>query len=113
MTHSFPTRRSSDLWLKRMAGDLSGNWSTELARLGLSHRLTQQQIEEFFPPYPGDGPVALADHTSLYRQFAAGMDFDRLMRALPAPPPDGLGSTNWVVSGKRTVTGAQIGRAHV
>src|SRR3546814_20297399 len=91
-----------------MAWDRSGNWSTELARLGLSRRLTQQQIEEFFPPYPGDGPVALADHTSLYRQFAAGMDFDRLMRALPAPPPAGLGSNNLVVSGKRTDPGAPL-----
>jgi penicillin amidase len=95
-------------WLKMMAWDLSGNWNTELARLGLSRRLTRQQIEEFFPPYPGDGPVALADRSALYRQFAAGIDFDRLQRALPLPPPEGLGSNNWVINGKRTVTGSPL-----
>ena len=95
-------------WLKMMAWDLSHNWRNELARLNLSRRLTRQQIEEFFPPYPGDAPVALADHAGLYRKFAAAIDLDRLTRLLPPPPPEGLGSNNWVVSGQHTVTGAPL-----
>jgi len=95
-------------WLKMMAWDLSGNWGNELARLGLARRLTKQQIEEFFPPYPGDGPIALADRTELYRKVADAIDFDRLMNLLPSPPPEGIGSNNWVVNGKHTVTGSPL-----
>lgn len=95
-------------WLKMMAWDLSGNWGSELARLGLSRRLSKQQIDEFFPPYPGDGPVALADMTTLYRQVAMGLDIDAVQAALPPPPPEGIGSNNWVVHGKRTVTGLPL-----
>jgi penicillin amidase len=95
-------------WLKMMAWDLSGNWSTELARLGLSRRLSKQQIEEFFPPYPGDGPIALSDQSELYHKVAAAVDLDRLVQSLPAPPPEGIGSNNWVIHGKRTVTGLPL-----
>lgn len=91
-------------WLKMMAWDLSGNWGSELARLGLSRRLTKQQIEEFFPPYPGDGPVALAALDDLYRQVATAIDVDKLQKVLPPERPEGIGSNNWVVHGKRTVT---------
>lgn len=95
-------------WLKMMAWDLGGNWGSELARLGLTRRLSKQQIEEFYPPYPGDAPVALADFTALYRQVASAIDIDRLQPMLPPPRPEGLGSNNWVVNGKRTVTGQPL-----
>jgi len=95
-------------WMKMMAWDLSGNWGNELARLGLARRLSKMQIDEFFPPYPGDAPVALADYGPLYRQVAAGLEFDRLAAVLPAPAPDGIGSNNWVLHGSRTVTGAPL-----
>ncbi len=95
-------------WLKMMAWDLSGNWGTEMARLALSRRLDKKQIEEFFPPYPGDAPVSLADYTQLYRQVAKALDVEELMARLPEARPDGIGSNNWVLSGKHTVTGAPL-----
>lgn len=95
-------------WLKMMAWDLSGNWGSELARFRLAQRLSRKQIEEFFPPYPGDAPVALADISALYRAVAEDIDLASLMEALPTPPPEGIGSNNWVVSGQRTVTGSPL-----
>lgn len=95
-------------WLKMMSWDLGANWGNELARLGLSRRLSRQQIEEFFPPYPGDAPVALADLNNLYAEVARAIDLDRLIRILPEPPPEGIGSNNWVVNGQRTVTGQPL-----
>lgn len=92
-------------WLKMMAWDLSGNWGNELARFALTRRLNSKQIEEFFPPYPGDAPIALSDLGALYREAAADLDLKRLLTAFPEPPPDGIGSNNWVIDGKRTVTG--------
>jgi penicillin amidase len=95
-------------WLKMMAWDLSGNWGRELATLGLSKRLSKEQIQEFFPPYPGDGPITLADLSDLYRQVAASIDAETLQQILPAERPEGIGSNNWVVHGKRTVTGLPL-----
>ncbi len=95
-------------WLKMMAWDLSGNWGNELARLGLSRRLDKKQIDEFFPPYPGDAPVALADYTPLYRQVASALDVPGLAALLPEPRVDGIGSNNWVLNGQHTVTGAPL-----
>ncbi|MBX3454053.1 penicillin acylase family protein [Ferrovibrio sp.] len=101
-------------WLKVMAWDLSGNWGNELARLGLSRKFNAQQLREFFPPYPGDAPVALAGLEEggalrdLYRQVAKAMDISELMRVLPEPKPEGIGSNNWVLHGKHTVTGAPL-----
>lgn len=95
-------------WLKMMAWDLGGNWGRELATLGLSKRLTRQQLEEFYPPYPGDGPVALADLSELYRQVATAIDVEHLLQILPPERPEGVGSNNWVINGKRTVTGQPL-----
>lgn len=95
-------------WLKMMAWDLGGNWGSELARLNLARRLSKQQIQEFYPPYPGDGPVTLADMADFHRQVATALDTDALTKLLPPPPPEGIGSNNWVVNGKRTVTGLPL-----
>ena len=101
-------------WLKVMAWDLSGNWGNELARLGLSRKLSPQQLREFFPPYPGDAPVALAalDEggalNGLYKQVAEALDVPGLMKTLPEPKPEGIGSNNWVLHGKHTVTGSPL-----
>ncbi|PJI44285.1 penicillin acylase family protein [Ferrovibrio sp.] len=95
-------------WLKMMAWDLGGNWGRELATLGLSKRLTKQQIEEFYPPYPGDGPVALAEMSELYRKVATAVDVERLLEILPPERPEGVGSNNWVINGKHTVTGQPL-----
>lgn len=95
-------------WLKMMSWDLGGNWGRELATLSLAKRLTKEQIEEFYPPYPNDGPIALADLSSLYRQVAAAIDVEQLMKIVPPERPEGIGSNNWVVNGKRTVTGQPL-----
>lgn len=92
-------------WMKMMAWDLSGNWGNELARLALSRRFTQQQIQEFFPPYPGDAPITLANLDDLYKSVASALNVDQLARHLPEPAPEGIGSNSWVLDGKHTVTG--------
>jgi penicillin amidase len=94
-------------WLKMMAWDLGGNWSTELLRMRLAQRLTSQQIAEFLPPYPGDPPFAVRDLVALYRGLSPELVKTASALESYAPPslPMGAGSNNWVVSGARTVSG--------
>jgi penicillin amidase len=94
-------------WGKMMAWDLGGNWSNELARMRLANRLTPQQLAEFFPPYPGDAPVSLADLRSLYRAAAGAIDLAALTTRAPIAP-EGLGSNNWVLRGSATATGKPL-----
>ena len=79
---------------------LSGNALQEIRRAALAARLSPQQLREFEPTYPDDGPVIVGALTSLYRQFA-------LVPTSLVPPPGGA-SNNWVVSGARSATGAPL-----
>lgn len=97
-------------WLKMMAWDLGGNWSTELLRMRLAQRLSSQQIAEFLPPYPGDPPIAVRDLVTLYRGLSPDLIKTASVLASSAPPslPEGAGSNNWVVAGSRSETGKPL-----
>src|SRR5712671_5112449 len=56
-------------WTKMMAWDLGGNWRNELLRLQLASRLPTSAIQEFLPPYPGDGSPALPDLREFYGEL--------------------------------------------
>jgi len=84
--------------MKYMQFSLSENMYGELARAHLASRLTNRQIEQFLPPYPGDPPNPLPDYLSMFRSVkSAGME-----------APDTTASNNWVVAGFRSVTGAPL-----
>jgi len=93
-------------WQIMMAWDLGGNWSSELLRLRLAKRLTNAQIDQLLPPYPGDAATQLPNLHQLY----AGLDIDTTRLAMAAPPslPEGAGSNNWVVAGTRSATGKPL-----
>ena len=115
-------------WSTMMAWDLSTNWSSEIARMRLSQRLTKQQIDELMPPYPGnprvdaegrtlapipDAPLDVADYPALYRSLkidtqALADDAGALMARAPYAMVEGIGSNNWVVAGSRTASGKPL-----
>jgi penicillin amidase len=95
------TPADSIVWIKMMALDLSRNWRNELMRARLAKHLTAEQIADLWPDYPGEAPVTLAADLG-------GLDLDRLASVLPAPPPPGIGSNSWVVSGLRSATGGPL-----
>ncbi len=93
-------------WSLMMAWDLARySYSRELRRLQLSQRFSMAEINDFYPPYPGDAAPPTADYVELYRLLGLK---SAPVTALAAPAfgfGEGLGSNNWVVSGKRTVSG--------
>ncbi|WP_406387405.1 penicillin acylase family protein [Streptomyces sp. NBC_00211] len=48
-------------WLKAMAWDLRGNMQDEIDRALMSNKLTSQQIDELYPPYPFDRNKPIVD----------------------------------------------------
>ncbi|SNS78070.1 penicillin amidase [Noviherbaspirillum humi] len=96
-------------WQTMMAWDLSANWGQEVLRMRLAQRLTQEQINAFLPPYPGDVPLQTRDLPSLYRQLAALTDqMEKVVAAAPVGLREGMGSNNWVVSGAHTASGKPL-----
>ena len=107
------TPADSLAWIKMMAWDLGANWKNELLRMRLAKTLPQARIDELLPPYPGDAPLKIRDLKTLY----AGLDGDaqaleaamlKVASLLPGWLPDGAGSNNWVVSGKRSASGKPL-----
>jgi penicillin G amidase len=92
------------VWNKVMAMDMGYMWKREMTRLNLLKHLTQSQVNELIPVYPGDrypDTVALKD---LYKDLPTKLTQQALLQ-LPKGTP---GSNNWVVSGRRSVTGKPL-----
>ena len=91
------------LWGELMAVQLSGHWRDELLRAQLLRHLTPAQVDQLWPPYPGDAPTTLAWDATLYR----GLPLGQLAKLAAAF--DGRGASNtWVVDGAHSVTGKPI-----
>jgi penicillin amidase len=96
-------------WQTMLAWDLGANWTQELLRMRLAQKLSLQQINEFLAPYPGDVPVETGDYTQFYRNLA-GLT-EQLAKVQEKAPPslvEGMGSNNWVLSGKSTASGKPL-----
>lgn len=113
-------------WGKAMAWDLGGNMDNEIERAILLKSLSQQQVDELFPPYPQDLPVivpTIGEYASKSVSQVARIDLDFQGSALPleavaerlalldsvlGPSGPGVGSNSWAVSGKLTASGAPL-----
>jgi penicillin amidase len=122
------TPADSVAWLKAMAWDLRGNMDVEVERVLLASRLSDEQVEDLFPPYPYDRhPVIVADSDA---GPAAGGDpareappraaldglaerlasVQRLADGLPEllGTGAGIGSNAFAVDGSRTASGLPL-----
>jgi penicillin G amidase len=94
-----PWRPADSLvWLRLMMLDLGANHRDELLRARLARRLSDAQIADVWPDYPGDAPITLVE-------LARRLPWEELAAALPSEPPAAAGSNAWVVSGSRTAGG--------
>ena len=110
-------------WGIAMAWDLRGNMDVEIERAMLLGTLSEDQVAQLFPPYPGDiNPFIVPDGTNDSEPTASlrvtpgirsalssvQVKLD-LVSALGASDPEaGIGSNSWVVSGEHTDTGSPI-----
>ncbi len=107
------TPADSLAWIKMMSWDLGANWKNELLRMRLVKTLPQARIDELLPPYPGDARLKIRDLKTLYGGLdgdarALGAAMQQVAALLPHWLPEGAGSNNWVVSGKRSASGKPL-----
>ncbi|MGE3958323.1 MAG: penicillin acylase family protein [Vicinamibacterales bacterium] len=118
------------VWVKMMAWDLSGNYSSELFRRDLLAKVGPERVEQLIPPYPADGLSILGDQPAASPQPApapvpplpgtsssAWPLFERMVSSgnpmvarllLAGAQHESIGSNNWVVDGTLTATGAPM-----
>ena len=110
-------------WGIAMAWDLRGNMDAEIERAMLLGTLSEEQVDQLSPPYPGDinpyivpegdnasTPAASLRATPGIRTALASIQTRLdLVSALGSGDPEaGIGSNSWVVSGEHTDTGSPI-----
>jgi penicillin amidase len=86
-----------------MAWGLSTNWDGELLRMEVAERLGWDGMTQLFPEMAPDAPIVVAGKSG-------GTGRRRAFNVLREAPrfPKGQGSNNWVVAGRRTVTGKPL-----
>ena len=66
------TPADSVAWSLMMAWDLASySMRMELRRLRLAQNFTRAEIDDFYPPLPGEAPPAAADYVEMYRLLGA------------------------------------------
>ncbi|MEN8233937.1 MAG: penicillin acylase family protein [Actinomycetota bacterium] len=128
LNHSYDPEQWTPLdtltWGIAMAWDLRGNMDKEIERAMLLGFLSEEQVAQLWPPYPGDihpyivpsgsndaaTPAAsLRAVPGIRSALASVEDKLDLVVALGATDPEaGIGSNSWVVSGDLTDTGTAI-----
>lgn len=100
-----PWRPADSLvWGKLMAVRLANNWRTERLRLDMLAKLSPDQVDFLWPPYPGDAPTAFPAVPGA-AGLAAFPDMNWDSRTQGAP---GTASNVWALAGTRTATGAPV-----
>jgi penicillin amidase len=87
-----------------MAWGLSTNWDGELLRMELADRLGWEAMTQLFPELPAEAAIVLAGKSGGESNRRRALD---LLRDAPRFPK-GQGSNNWVVAGRRTLTGKPL-----
>ena len=110
------TAADSIAWSLMMAWDLASHgMRMELRRLRLAQRFSRAEIDDIYPPLPGESAPGVGDYVEMYRLIGAFATVPEAKPPTRAEIPTGIfgtgesvGSNNWVLSGQRTVSGRPL-----
>ena len=92
------------LWGKLIDLTLTGNFRGELLRAQLLQKISREQLDVLYRPYPEDGPVASRE----IRASVPDLPYAAVHGQLWANTGPARASNNWVVAGSRSSTGKPI-----
>jgi penicillin amidase len=94
-------------WGQMMAWGLSTNWDSELLNGALIAKLGPERAARLKGEYPKDNPIVLPDHRWAALEAEVIAEFKAAQAWLPMTSVQGM-SNNWVVDGKKSVTGKPL-----
>ena len=92
------------VWGKLMALQLAGNFRRELLHARLAKRLSPEELQLLYPPYPKDAPITVSDAL----HFLGGLPLAEIEDALPRLVGPAFASNNWVVNGAHSASGKPL-----
>jgi len=96
-------------WSKMMAWNLSVNWEAELLRSMLIEKLGPEKAAELEPGYFEQWPLVVPPGVKYSQIGTSALNRSDAAKKLSGPgATSGIGSNNWVISGKRTKTGKPL-----
>ncbi len=96
-------------WAKMMAWNLSVNWEAEILRSLLVQKIGPKKAAELEPQPSEKWPLVFPKGLDFQFSGAAALDKAAKSRKFTGPAASsGLGSNNWVISGKRTKSGKPL-----
>ena len=94
--------------LKVVNWGLSSGWEADLTAAKMLEKAGEEKLREAFPVWPDDGPLIIPEQTkSISALSNTAHETMHLVKSLTAFSGPGA-SNNWVVSGKRSVSGRPI-----
>ena len=94
-------------WGKMMAYDLGGNHEVERLHLDVLRAVGRKGWASFFTPYRPDMPYTV-EEGELKKMLGLAVGLNERTTVGPLGSGPGVGSNNWVVSGKRTAGGKPL-----
>jgi penicillin G amidase len=99
-------------WQTMMAWELSGNMPRELLRMEMASRMSSEKLGQLLPTDPVQQLPDLAALYSALKVMPLGqssrLDVAGFLASLPPSAVEGIGSNQWVVSGKFTQSGKPL-----
>jgi penicillin amidase len=93
------------VWGKLMDLDLAGNFRRELLHARLAQRLSADELQLLYPPYPKDAPVTLSEAAM---HALEGLRLDVIAAQIPRSIGPAFASNNWVVDGAHSASGKPL-----
>lgn len=93
---------------KVIAWGLSCNWESELLRASLIARLGEEKAAALEPAYPRGNPSIVPSQRITTNPDVGALILEQYRQVRRFLGPGGLGSNNWVVDGRRSVSGAPL-----
>ena len=95
--------------IRMMGWELNISWWVDVSFTELVQKLGEDKVKEILPEYPENGPTIIPPEIKNYPKITSGfIDTDKRFREFMGWEGTHIGSNNWVVDGKKSVTGKPI-----
>lgn len=99
----------SVLLAKLMAWELNISWWSDIAITHLIQKLGKEKVEDILPNFDENAPTIIPSELNKYSFIPTDLiDIDKKFREFIGISGTHIGSNNWVVNGKRSVSGKPI-----